>query len=256
MLAPAPVAAGAAAAALPGHAHNDYLHERPLLQALELGYCSIEVDVLLVDGKLRVAHSLEETSPGRTLESLYLAPLLRALEADEVPCREPPLLLLVDIKSEAEATYRRLVEELAMLGPHLSTWREGGSHLGSVTVVVSGNRPIDLMASEGTRLAFVDGRLHDLEPGDAPADLVPLISDSWSRHFDGRGAGGMDPGEERRLRALVAAAHAQGRRLRFWAVPHEPALWRTLLEAGVDLVSVDDLEGFASFVAAGVRGPG
>src|SRR4051812_12734941 len=32
------------------HAHNDYEHEHPLLDALEAGFASVEADVWLVDG--------------------------------------------------------------------------------------------------------------------------------------------------------------------------------------------------------------
>ena len=38
---------------LHGHAHNDYLHPRPLLDALDQGFCSVEADIFLVDGKLQ-----------------------------------------------------------------------------------------------------------------------------------------------------------------------------------------------------------
>jgi hypothetical protein len=58
------------------HSHNDYEQKRPLLDALEQGFCSIEADVWLVDGELRVAHDLAAARPGRTLEKLYLDPLL------------------------------------------------------------------------------------------------------------------------------------------------------------------------------------
>ena len=38
------------------HAHNDYEHDRPLRDALDPGFTSVEADVWLVDGKLLVAH--------------------------------------------------------------------------------------------------------------------------------------------------------------------------------------------------------
>ena len=37
------------------HAHNDYEHDRPLLDALDEGFTSIEADVFLVEGQLLVA---------------------------------------------------------------------------------------------------------------------------------------------------------------------------------------------------------
>src|SRR5262249_28110050 len=57
------------------HAHNDYEHKRPLFDALECRFCSVEADVWLVDGKLLVAHDRNQVKPERTLQSLYLDPL-------------------------------------------------------------------------------------------------------------------------------------------------------------------------------------
>ena len=66
LAAPAPVELGTP---LPqAHAHNDYEHERPLLDALEQGFTSIEADVWLVDGELRVAHDSWEVADAPTLE--------------------------------------------------------------------------------------------------------------------------------------------------------------------------------------------
>ena len=60
---------------LHAHAHNDYRHDRPLLDALAHGFTSVEADVFLVDDKLCVAHDAREIRPERTLRSLYLDPL-------------------------------------------------------------------------------------------------------------------------------------------------------------------------------------
>src|SRR5213596_3180460 len=57
------------------HAHNDYEHKRPLLDALDHGFCSVEADIWLINGKLFVAHDFRDVKTNRTLESLYLEPL-------------------------------------------------------------------------------------------------------------------------------------------------------------------------------------
>ena len=62
------------------HAHNDYLHDRPLLDALAHGFGSIEADIYLVNGALLVAHDLAGARPDRTFENLYLAPLRERAE--------------------------------------------------------------------------------------------------------------------------------------------------------------------------------
>ena len=40
------------------HAHNDYYHKRPLLDALSHGFCSVEADVFLKNGtfSLEILH--------------------------------------------------------------------------------------------------------------------------------------------------------------------------------------------------------
>src|SRR5438093_5049824 len=73
-----PCVSSAAPTPLPllhAHAHNDYEHARPLLDALEHGVCSVEADIYLVDGQLLVAHDRQKVSPTRTLQALYLDPL-------------------------------------------------------------------------------------------------------------------------------------------------------------------------------------
>jgi hypothetical protein len=41
---------------LPAYAHNDYRNARPLEDALSMGFRGVEVDLVLVDGVLRVGH--------------------------------------------------------------------------------------------------------------------------------------------------------------------------------------------------------
>ena len=41
---------------LPAHSHNDYERTRPLFSALQLRFASVEADVHLVNGELRIGH--------------------------------------------------------------------------------------------------------------------------------------------------------------------------------------------------------
>src|SRR5687767_9869260 len=89
------------------HAHNDYEHRRPLMDALEHGFCSVEADVWLVNGRLLVAHDLKDARPERTLEKLYLDPLRRRVEENggRIFGTGPAFTLLIDVKSDATNTY-------------------------------------------------------------------------------------------------------------------------------------------------------
>lgn len=237
------------------HAHNDYEHERPLLDALSHSFLSVEADIWLVDGELLVAHDEDEVTPERTLESLYLEPLSDRVEENGgsvYPDSDAPLTLLIDIKSEGEATYDVLDEVLRAYAGMLTRFAEGATEPGAVTVIISGERPRETMEAQTERFAGYDGRLEDLGT-DAPASFIPLISDNWTNIFSWMGEGEMPEAERAELTRIVETAHAAGQRVRFWATPDEAgasrtALWQVLLEAGVDHINTDDLAGLEAFL--------
>ncbi|GAB7039619.1 MULTISPECIES: phosphatidylinositol-specific phospholipase C/glycerophosphodiester phosphodiesterase family protein [Catenuloplanes] len=255
-LAPAAQAAPAKTRPLPqAHAHNDYEHERPLLDALDHGFTSVEADIYLVDGELLVAHDPEDLRPGRTLEALYLAPLAERVRANRGRVhRGSPisLQLLIDIKNTGAETYTALDAALREYRTVLTRYAHGRVTAGAVTAVVSGDRPRALMESQTVRYAFYDGRMADLTAG-APASLIPLISDNWTTVFTWLGVGPMPADQRARLREIVTTAHADGRRVRFWATPDTPgpardAIWTELRRAGVDHINTDDLAGLEAFL--------
>jgi hypothetical protein len=236
--------------ALPrAHAHNDYAHPRPLLDALEQGFCSVEADIHLVEGRLLVAHDRWRVKPERTLEALYLEPLQARVRSNggRVFARGPTFWLLVDFKSDGAATWPVFKAVLERYRPMLSVFAPEGIRTNAVTVLVSGNVPRALMAAEPERLAAIDGRPADLEVNPDPA-LVLWVSESWGRLFTWRGNGPIPETERVRLRDLVSRAHEQGRRVRFWGAPDFEPVWRVQWEAGVDLLNTDRLDALAQFL--------
>jgi hypothetical protein len=231
------------------HAHNDYEHARPLLDALEHGFCSVEADVWLVDGRLLVAHDLKEARPERTLPALYLDPLQsRVTRNGGAVYRDgPPFTLLVDVKSDATNTYVALREVLKRYDRMLTRFYPDRTATNAVTVIISGNRARGLMVSETNQLAAYDGRLADLDGTDSP-HLIPLISDNWTQHFRWRGEGPMPEAERMKLKQLVERTHQQSRRLRLWGTPDTAAMWAELRRTGVDLINADDLAGLQEFL--------
>jgi len=230
------------------HAHNDYEHARPLLDALDHGFCSIEADVWLVEGKLLVAHELKSVRSERTLEKLYLEPLLERVTHNGgcVYSNGPMVTLFIDFKSEATNTYHTLTTALKPYEQMLTTFYSDRTEKNAVMIVISGNRPRELMESEVLRYASYDGRLDDLKKLASP-HLIPMISDNWGRHFKWRGKGPLPAQEEAKLKSLIALSHSQGRRIRFWNAPDSPVGWSALLAAGVDLISTDNLVGFHDY---------
>jgi glycerophosphoryl diester phosphodiesterase len=79
-----------------------------------------------------------------------------------------------------------------------------------------------------------------------------LVSDNWTKQFKWDGVGAIPEDEKQKLHDFVAAVHEQRRRVRFWGTPDDPerrqAVWRALIEAGVDYINTDDLAGLSAFL--------
>ncbi|MGW0838587.1 phosphatidylinositol-specific phospholipase C/glycerophosphodiester phosphodiesterase family protein [Streptomyces sp. NPDC002787] len=242
------------------HAHNDYEHPRPLRDALDHRFGSVEADIFLVGDQLLVAHDAADLDPTRTLESLYLDPLaarVRAHHGSVHRGHRRPLQLLIDIKTEGASTYLELDRHLRRHRHLFTTYAHGRVYPGAVTAVISGDRAARVpMEAQTVRRAFYDGRLADLVSATpAPASLIPLISDNWSLNFTWRGVGPFPDTERAKLRQIVSTAHGRGQKVRFWATPDlagpaRDALWGELVAADVDYLNTDDLAGLEAFLDA------
>ncbi|WP_329341816.1 phosphatidylinositol-specific phospholipase C/glycerophosphodiester phosphodiesterase family protein [Streptomyces sp. NBC_00663] len=240
------------------HAHNDYEHPRPLFDALDHRFGSVEADIFLVGDQLLIGHTVDDLDPTRTLESLYLDPLAARVKANHGSVYRGwrrPLQLLIDIKTEGSSTYLELDRHLRRHKHLFTTYAHGKVFPGPVTAVISGDRAARTpMEAQTVRRAFYDGRLADLGSA-APASFISLISDNWTLNFTWQGVGAFPDAERQRLHGIVDAAHARGRQVRFWATPDlagpaRDALWGELLDAGVDYLNTDDLAGLEAFLDA------
>lgn len=232
------------------HSHNDYEHERPLLDALDNGFCSVEADIHMVDGKLLVAHDLKDVKPDRTLQALYLDPLHERVQKNggKVYPNGPRVILLIDFKTAAKPTYEALREVLKEYADMLTEFTPESTKEKAVTVIISGNTPMEEIKAEPLRYAGVDGRMSDFDTKVSP-HLMPMISDHWYNTFHWVGGSSPIPEETRtKLRDAVRKAHEMGCIVRFWAVPHREEIWQEELDADVDLLNADNLPRLKEFL--------
>jgi hypothetical protein len=235
---------------LHSHAHNDYEHRRPLSDALDCGFCSIEADIYLVDGKLLVAHERFAVQSTRTLESLYLEPLRQRVRENggRVYRGGPTVTLMIDFKEPPEQLYPALRAELAKYADILTTWHDGTVDERAVTIVLTGERPAPAaIANEPMRCVALDGHLEDVS-SDVPPTLMPRVGIKWEKVLRWNGRGTMPESERSVLNQLVARCHAKGRALRLWGGPDNVQTWRELRAVGVDLINTDDLPGLRDFL--------
>jgi hypothetical protein len=223
---------------LKAHAHNDYEHVHPLFDALQNGFNSVEADVHLKDGALLVAHN-KATSQSPRLLNLYLRPmdsLLKVNRGSIYAKSTTAFYLMIDIKTDGAKTYRAVREMLAMF-PKLKC--KGPSC--PVKIFLSGERPVSLMMADGYDGLSIDGRPSDLEKGYS-VEWMPVISDNYSKWCSWDGKSFPKGNELRRIKDLAQRVHAEGRKLRLWAIPDNILAWRELSNAGVVLINKDHLE--------------
>ncbi len=228
-----------------GHAHNDYNHERPLLDALEKGYTSIEVDVFPIEGKLYVAHDLpQDLSQYATIEEMYLQPLKDYIKSHGGKLYSDDakkLILMVDIKRDGPEAYR-ILRELLVDYRDIIWHKEHGTYTdGPVRVILSGNRPYDLVLQDEEMYIGLDGRPDDLGKGYSSL-VMPVISQNFRIALQWNGQDRLSRHDFLPVHNMTEQAHAEGKIVRLWASPEDESVWNLQLEAGVDLINTDQLE--------------
>jgi hypothetical protein len=229
-----------------GHSHNDYWRPRPLTDALQRGFKSVEADVFLANGALLVGHSREELQSDKTLESLYLKPLQELARREKKLYRaKSARYLYIDFKTDGPATYAQLVPLLKKY-ESLLVMPGGKRKRGMVKVILTGNYPADLVQADKRRLVFLDGKVPDLVQG-LDANLYPVVSGNWTSYFKWQGQGPMPAEEARMLETWNQQALKNGQQIRFWNVSEKneqqvKAIWRVLLSYKSMLVGADHLD--------------
>lgn len=226
------------------HAHNDYEHPRPLLDALDQGFMSVEADIFLVDGELRVGHNPEDLKPGRTLEKLYLDPLAERAKKYRTGVYEEPgvLTLLIDIKAEGEKVQAELKKRLPKYGFMLNERHGSTVEARAVQIVLSGARTKD--CAEGDGFLFKDGTLVDI--ADEPF-RTPQVSESYEGVL-GTLASPLPDAAKAKLTDFVQRVHASGKKTRLWGAPDGVTTWTELRDAKIDWLNTDHLAELRAFL--------
>jgi hypothetical protein len=232
-----------------GHAHNDYMNEHPLFDALDCGMNSVEVDVCMYKNSLRVSHFSWLLSFKKTIQELYLDPLKKRILANggRVYKTSPiPFVLMIEFKDDGNKSYDLLLEILQPYQDLLMKVINDSVLYGPVQILLSGNKPTQRIAEESERIVFIDGSVGS----DAryPSHLIQRVSNPYHQYFRWNGIARHQPeGDKAILDSLVLQTHQLDRQLRFYACPNNKKIWKVLLDAGVDWLNVDDLNKFNRF---------
>lgn len=234
-----------------GFSHNDYCHKHPLYDALENGFANVEADIFLKNGKLIVAHIFPYFKGRRTLESLYLKPLSERIAENNgwvLAGYNSPVILMIDIKTNAGNTYKVLKPLLEKYRSMLSGCENGKVVYRAVTIVLSGHKPSEIIKNEANRLAFIDEDLLKVSADSTGNNMFTMASCKYSSLLKWDGEGILPAMERGKLLTFVAMAHKIGAKVRLWASPEKKAVWDELLRCGVDLINTDQLVNFKKYL--------
>lgn len=253
------------------HSHNDYWRPLPFWSALSAGAISIEADVWLYNETLHVGHEQSALNDARTLDSLYIQPILEVLGKTNPnstfvsgttrngvydTSSGQTLYLFIDLKTDGATTWPYVVEALAPLreAGYLTTYDGTSMVSGPVTVIGTGNTPLDLVQGVSPRDYFWDGPLPTLGTtySNITKEVSPIASTDFAVQFGEVRNQEFNSTQLELLQSQIETAHGKGILVRYWDQPGWPigtrnAIWRTLWDAGADLLNVDDLEGIANF---------
>ncbi|THD00376.1 hypothetical protein EYZ11_000103 [Aspergillus tanneri] len=245
--------------------------------SLSRGCISTEADVWLYNDTLYVGHDESSLTEKRTLESLYIKPMVDVLERQNprTPFVTSPtnngvfdtdtsqtLYFFIDLKTSGPKTLGAVIAALQPLREkgYLTTLKGNKTITkGPITVIGSGNTPLILVAPVADRDYFFDAPLDFLHTP-IYAGVTSLISPIASAGFK-RAVGAINSSDEdsvlskkqlKTLRSQIKTAKDRGIGARYWGTPHYPistrnAVWRSLLQEGVALLNADDLDAAAGY---------
>lgn len=224
-------------------AHNDYARAVPFYTAYDLGVGYIEADIFLYeDTTLSVAHEQEEITEGRTLEVLYLAPLMekvRQHNGSVYADSARSLTLMIDLKTAGEPTLSAVVRLLQRY-PELLSCR-------TLHFMISGNVPPPARWPAYPDFITFDGR-PQTRYTDSQWARIAMISTSFTQHFKWDGRSKITGDMRAKIGALVKEAHLKGKPFRFWATPDFEDAWKELRGLPIDVVGTDDVAGLYAFL--------
>lgn len=195
--------------------HNDYWRKEPLFSALHAGCTGVEADVWLFEENLFVGHSTASLTAQRTLQSLYINPLLEILDKQNPqhsfhPSLDTPrngvfdtnpkqnLVLLIDFKNNGEEIWPYVYEQLQPLREkQYLTYFDGTDMVeGPITVVATGNAPYNrVVENPKYRDIFFDAPLDLMDKASSSTDVSEIAAqdDAASPQDSGQGHSGAAP---------------------------------------------------------------
>lgn len=222
------------------HSHNDYLQSTPFFKAYQQEVYEIEADIFLVGDSLVVAHSKKEIDPTRTLDKLYLKPIVALFKENNGyanSSKHYTFCLMVDVKESWQTVYPVLKRTIEQYGAIFD--RSKNKH--AIQIVISGSRPADSTFHTYPNWLFFDG-LPNVNYAKEDLKRVTMISDNFANYSKWNGTGTLPDADKAKLQATIHQGNQLSKPVRFWGAPDTVASWEQLQKLGATIINTDKIE--------------
>ena len=223
------------------HSHNDYANKVPFWTAYNARFGSIEADIFAMNGELIVAHTKRGTKKGRTLDDLYIKPLVLRYEQNRNkpwPDDDGKLQLMIELKTAPIPTLEMLVAKLQQY-PEVF---DRSVNPDAVQVVITGMIPNPTDFGMYPSFIMFDGRQSNAY---SPEQLgrIALYSAIWNMPNSKK----MTESDRAKVAETLRTVHGLDKKMRFWATEDTPEAWKMLMDLGVDFINTDKINELAEF---------
>jgi alkaline phosphatase len=240
------VSAVAQYSSLNAHSHNDYEQDTPFFTAYNAHFGSIEADIWAVDGKLFVAHDKADIKADRTLESLYIQPIIRLFRRNGGKAwndHPSTFQLMIDLKTEVEPTLPLLVELLKKYPEVFNP----GQNKNAIRIVITGNRPEPSDFRNYPDFIFFDGNMNR-KYDDQQLQRIALYSENLRSFTSWNGQGEIQQNEAKKLRQIIDSVHVLNKKIRFWNAPDTDHAWKILMNLKVGYINTDHIQELENYL--------
>lgn len=231
---------------LNAHSHNDYLQSTPFFLAYNSHFGSIEADIWAVNGDLFVAHNSSEIKPDRSLDALYILPIVKLFRGDGGKAwndNPSTFQFLVELKTAVEPTLSLLVEKLKKY-PDVF---DSNVNKNAIIVTITGHLPEPKEFRKYPLFIFYDGNLKK-KYNDQERKRIALYSANLKEITLWNGQGTIPEKDEIRLTQIIDSVHSLTKKIRFWNAPDIPNAWKTYMNLGVDFINTDHIGELSNFL--------
>lgn len=228
------------------HSHNDYLQAQPFYTAHANHFASMEVDVFLVDNELYVAHNKEDIDKKRTIERLYIEPILAQIKLNgnnKVYRDSGKLQLMIDLKTAGEPALKRLEAKLKPIRQYFDL----KNNPDAVKLVITGDAPNHDRFKAFDEIFYFDGKRNTPYTAEE-LKRVAFFSAGLQEFSKWNGLGRMVEEDYRKSKNFVDSVHRVGKQVRFWGNPDTKTCWQAFIKMGVDFLNTDSPAEMAKFL--------